>query len=250
MIQLNTSKGLGDAIYLRIIATHLRDQGEQVCVLTSWPDVFAGLDVTIRPIAELQPDVNNRQVFYCLFCRIKAVRVLDQFSLACAQAGIDEPIPMSMNWKPKNIALLDRIKRAAGNRKILIYQPPKIAKNNDDVVIRPDTEAFLKRLDTFSDWFRVKIGAPGFVQECKGSPCDLNLFSKTTVSDALDLCTIGDMAYSDESYLRIVFEALDKPFVTMYSKRVMASTNPRVRNVLPERTINKRQLATTVFDDE
>ncbi len=249
VIQINASKGLGDAIYLRVIAAHLREQGEEVCVFTSWPEVFDGLDVRLRPLAELKPDISDRQAFYCLFCRIKAVRVMDQFSIACAQAGIDEPIPLRLRWTPKNVPLLTRIKQAAGNKKILVYQPPKLASNEDHATIRPDIDAFLSRLDSFADWFRVKIGSPRFVQACE-SPCELDLFGKTTVSDALDVCTIGDMAYSDESYLRIVFEALDKPFVVMYSRRVMASPNPRVRNVLPERTINKRHLATAVFDDE
>lgn len=249
MIEVNASKGLGDAIYLRVIAQHWISKGERVCVFTSWPAVFSGIDVTLNPLAELRHRWPDRQAFYCLFCRIKAVREMDQFSMACAQAGIDEPIPLTLEWSPKNAALIDRVRRAAGGRKVLIYQPPKVANNDDQAELRPRADAFLRHLDSFAEYFRVKVGASAYVQRLPQAPFDMDLFDATTVSDVLDVCTVGDMAYSDDSYLRIAFEAMDKPFTTMYARAGLMSKNPRVRNITPARVINKWNLATVLFDD-
>lgn len=248
MIHLNAPKGLGDALYLRAIALHLLARGDSLTVYTGWPDVFTGLAATVKRLNEIGESDTIDHAMYCLFCRIPAVRILDQFTLTCLQSGIVEPVALRLDWPVSNHKLLADVKSRAGNRPIFIYQPPKLANNEKQEHLCPRIEPYSAYVAAKADCFRIRVGCPEFVQDRK-LPCELDLFGKTSVRDVLDLCTIGDLFFSGPSYLLIAAEAMDKPFTCMFSRRGLASGFARVRNVTPERVFHKRHLATSVYDD-
>jgi hypothetical protein len=246
-IDLNAPKGLGDAIYLRAIVLHLLERGDEPTVFTRWPDVFADIPATVKRVEDVTGAEDLRHAMYCLFCRVPAVRALDQFALACLQAGILEPVALRMDWKIKNDRLVDDIRRRAGSRRILLFQPVKCA-NADQEALRPKQDSFA-RFIAGGDGFRVKVGNPAHIRAGDATPCDLDLIGKTSISDVFDVASVIDSIYCEPCFLLPLAEAMDKPVVCMFSRRGLASKVERVYNVTPERLFHKKHLATAVYDE-
>lgn len=247
MIELDGSRGLGDALYVRAVALHLLDKREQVTVFTRWPDVFSGLPVTLQPLTAYTGREDLHHVVSCLHCRLGAVKMLDKFTLACLQAGLDEPIPLRMDWKPLNNALLESIRAKAAGRPIFLYQPPKISGSDEQRDQEPSEGDFCRVVDENAGRFRIKVGHAKYVREYGGS--ELDLFGKLSVTDALDVCTIADLFFSTPSYLGIMAEALDRPHVCMFTRRAQVSPWVRTRSLTPLRFFHKPHLGTAIYDE-
>lgn len=246
VMQLRASKGLGDAIYLRAAALHLVERGEAVEVFTIWPEVFADTGVKVRSLDEITGDEDWRSVKSCLHCRI--LNAPDAFTMACLQAGIVEPVRLRLDWRVRNAVLVERVRREARGRPVLVYQPPKLSPNLNDRLSRPTIEAYGQTIEGFRDHFRVRIGHPRFV-ESMAFPCDLDLFGLTSVSDALDVCSVADRFVCEPSYVQAVAEALDKPYTCVFSRRAVESGRTYISNLKPERVGHKPHLMTAVFDE-
>lgn len=244
MKQLNASKGLGDALYLRAIVLHLLGKGEKLEVFTGWPDIFSDLPVTVKPYSAATGDEDWHHAKPCLHCRI--VTDMDSFSMACQQAGISEPVELRVDWKVRNPAIVARVKREAGARKILVYQPLKKAVNQNQELARPQQDAFLNALDARADYFRVKLGHPNLDN---AGACELDLFGKTSVTDAIDIATAADLFFGEPCYLFILAQALKKPSVVMFSGRGADSGRHRITNFSPARLFPKPDLTTAIYDD-
>lgn len=240
MKHLNASKGLGDALYLRAVVLHLLKRGEKVAVVTGWPDLFSDLPVAISP-ATADEDMHHAKP--CLHCRI--ITDMDAFSMACQQAGITEPVELRVDWAVRNTRLVDEVKQAARERKILVYQPPKKPCNENQALTSPKREAFVRCLEEF-DGFRVKLGHSN-LDNC--GPADLDLFGKTSVTDAIDVCTAADLFFGEPCYLFILAQALNKPSVSMFSGRAADSGRHRLVNFSPKRLFHKRELTSAIYDD-
>lgn len=249
MIELSASKGLGDAIYMRAIVLHLLRRGEQVTVFTAWAEVFDDLPVTVRGLAERTGDEDWRHAKPCLHCRIKAVGHLDAFTMACLQAGIEGPVPLRMDWRVRNIDLVQRVKREAAGRPILLFQPLKKSSNMNQALARPKHGAFAEFLAARADHFRVKVGRPQDLVPDAHLPCDLDLMGRTSVQDVFDIGTVCDTAFGESCFVLVMAEAMDKPFTWMFSRRGIESGRTHVQNIRPGRVFHKRHLATAVFDE-
>jgi hypothetical protein len=238
------SKGPGDAVMLRALALHLRRNEWDVTVYTGWPDVFIGMDVAVKKDRTGEEDIRHCKA--CLHCRLPEVRMGTLFEMACRQAGVFDRVPLAIDWIPQNHELMRSILEAADGRKILMYQPPKIARGFEQEEMRPDPESFGAVLMRHSDYFRIKVGHPDSVDAGK-YPCELDLFGKTTVRDVFDIGTIADRMFSDVSYLQILAQALDKFSVCMFTERARNSKFSRVRNMTPDMLFHKRELGRAVY---
>lgn len=247
MKYLNAAKGLGDAIYLRAVVLHLLAQGETLTVVTGWPDVFSDLPVTVKPLSSATGDEDWHHAKPCLHCRI--ITDVDQFAMACRQAGITEPVELRMNWRVKNTDLVARIKREAAGRKVFVYQPLKKASNVNQDLARPQWGAFRKVVEKHADHFRVRLGHPAHLDDTP-APCELDLFGKTSVTDAFDIATIADVFFGEPCYLFILAQAMNKPSISMFSGRGADSGRHRIVNFSPERLFHKRHLTSAIYDDE
>lgn len=246
-LDLNAPKGLGDAIYLRAIVLHLLKRGDDPTVFTRWPGVFADLPIKVKSVEDVTGQEDLRHAMYCLFCRVPAVKALDQFALACLQAGILEPVQLRIDWPVKNRALLDDVRKRANGRRVLMFQPVKKA-NKEQEALRPKRDAFSRYVAERNE-FRVKVGSPSHIMEGDTSPCDLDLTGKTTVQDVFDLASAVDVVFCEPCFLLPLAESMDKPVVCMFSRRGFASKVERVYNVTPERLFHKKHLATAVYDE-
>ncbi len=132
---------------------------------------------------------------------------------------------------------------------MFVYQHPKLATNVEQEDMRPRAESFARILDQYRDYYRVRVGHPDWVRADKHAPCDLDLFGKISVTDAIDIGTVGDLFYGEPSFITILAEAMDKPFVVMFSSRAKTSRYIRARNLNFLRAVHKRHLGVAVYDE-
>lgn len=247
MIRLTAPKGLGDAIMLRAIVLHLLKAKEEVTVFTKWPDVFNDLPVFIKPLSEWEqyPDVlhastNGRQ---------EIPEGSSDFIERCKNAGISEPVEFNLDWTVKNHQLVEQIRKEANGRKIFIYQPLKAVHNEKQKILSPNTSAYRKIIEEYSDCYRIKLGHPPFVDENNDLPCELDLFGKAFIKDSFDVGTIGDVFFGESCFVIQMGEALNKPCILMRSVRAIREDTWLNRYHDPNRVFTRKHLVTTVYDE-
>lgn len=244
MFVVMAAKGLGDAIHMRALVRHVMAR-EPVTVFTGWPDVFADLPISVKPLKARTGEEDIRHCNSCLHCRLPETRITSLFEMACRQAGVSEPVELRIDWRVMNRGLVDTIRIEAGSRKVLVYQPPKIVRTARE--LRPKTEAFLGYLERQAGCYRVKVGHAGAVQEMPEAPAELDLFGKTSVTDLLDIGSAADAFFSEPSYLPILAEAMGKPYACLFTHRAAQAGDSRVRNLTPERLFHTA-LGTAIYD--
>lgn len=258
MINLVAPKGLGDAIYLRAVAEHLLSQGKQLKLWTRWRDIFSDLPVDIATDKEMA-DLENKKdkpehhklnaVTACLHCRVPYIMGLDKFTLACLQAGIEEPIELKINWHTADYNLISTIKEKANGKPIMVYQPLRKGRTPDDEVMRPKQEAFTAFINSKTDYFKIKLGHFDYLNDSRNLACDLNFIDKTTPAEALDIVSIADLVVGENCYLPIVAQAMDRKFVLMMARAAAQSERPKVHGVLPHRMVQKPHLGKVIWDE-
>jgi hypothetical protein len=240
MFHLMAAKGLGDALYMRAIAIHLIASGEAVTVFTMWPDAFLGIDVAVKPLGARTGAEDIRHCNFCLHCRLPEVQMGGMFEMACRQAGILEPVELKAGWAIRNKPLVDKVRRAAGGRPIMVYQPLKPAAGVEQRLVQPLLGPYADYIESRSDHFRVKLGLGG------DGACEMDLTGKTSICDAMDVAAAADFIFGEPCYLTTLAQAMDKTYGCMFSRRAQSAIQSRVRNLTPERFMAKP--GTVVYD--
>jgi hypothetical protein len=201
--------------------------------------VFAGIPVTFSQHAESDRPAGF-SLRHKLVGRYAHFEGMDQFSICCRRAGIAEAVKLDLRWKVANRGLVERIRRKAAGRPVLVYQPRK--RNNE---MSPEPTPFYAWVRKRSDCYRVRVGHPKYVESVV-SECELDLFGKTEVADILDVATAADLFFGDLCYLGIVADALGKPSVCMLSRQAIAQ--PEWCHLTAQRMFRNANLATLDFD--
>lgn len=246
MIDLIGPRGLGDAIFVRAVAMRWLELGQPVTVFTLWPEVFDGIDVTVKNPTERTGDENIHHCVGCSHCRLPDVLPVSMFRRICHQSGLFEPFDFKIDWKVKSPDMVNKIKRRSNGRKILIYQPPKVANGFEQELFNPSPEDFIQYLEDHSDFYRIKVGHPLTAHEFIDAPCELDLFGKTSVSDVFDIATICDLFFSQVCYLVTLGEAMDKKVACMFTRRQLEANAVRIRQLTPPVFIHKHHLAEVI----
>lgn len=247
MIYLAAPKGLGDAIYLRAIVLHLLKKSEQVVVFSKWPEVFADLDVEVRPLSGVE-EPHEFKITPARY-RLSDRSGLTQFELMCRSAGLNDDVPLRLGWSLANKKLVDDVVRRSRGRKIMLYQPPKFPRNPDQALVAPSREAFFSALRTKNDFFRVRVGHPGFSAGHDDDVLEHDLFGLTSsVTDLFDLALVADHFFSEPCYMQIMAQAVQKPFTCMFSQRGLRSENAKIAGISPDRIFHRGHLGTAIYD--
>lgn len=247
MLELNASKGLGDALYLRAAVLHLLDRGEEVTVYTTWPDAFSDLSVTIKSRQQLldKPVEGLRSMHKSLRQTLSG---MDHFQACCLRAEIKEPVELEMRWTVKRPELVEDIKRKAAGKQILLYQSRRVQNNEYQRLMAPRRAAFNRYVEKATGYYRIKLGKSSSIECDTSAPCELDLFDKASIHDAFDIATAADMFFGQDCFLTILAQALNKPFACMFARAALESET-WISNYTPERMIHKKHLCTVLYDD-
>jgi len=244
VIHVKGSKGLGDAIYVRAAVLHWLERDEEVTVYTQWPAVFDDLPVTVCPL----PNIDPPEMRYVACSVGTDLGEMTKFTASCHKAGIEEPVDLRLGWTVRNQALVDEVLRKAGGRPILVYQALKVAKNDDQRLLRPARGIYNRYVHDRADHFRVRLGQPLYTEDDPLSPRDLDLYGKASITDAFDLGAVGDLWFGESCYVPMLGEAAGKRYAIMFTRRALNSAG-RLRNMNPRRLFHRVDLGTAVYDE-
>lgn len=250
-MHLDSPKGLGDALYLRAVVLHLLERGHQVTVYSRWPAVFADLPISVGPRDEKRDAVVGLRHVTFPMGHALPDGATSQFDACCRFAGLTEPVALRMNWRARNPERLRQIQAAARGRPILVYQSSRVPKNPEQQALRPRREAFNAFLHgKGKQYFRIRLGHPPYIEDDPDAPRDLDLYGRTSIHEAFDIGTIGDLFFGEHGFVPMMGEALDKPCTFMFSRESQRSTEfPRLRNFNAARMIHNKHRGAGVFDD-
>lgn len=242
-MRMRGGAGLGDAMYVRVVAEHFSRKGRRVTVATPYPDVFDGAGVETIPFTREKIDV----IAHYSEARYSKET---QFKDMCLRAGIHEDIPLRFKWQPKNNKLLDRMRERAAGRKILMVNGGREPFGRDDGLgldLMPKREAFDAVLGQLSDCLTVSVG--NGKRQFYSPAAELDLVGQTSVSDVLDLGTICDGFVAQVGFCVPLAECFDKPFLGVWARKGLTTpSRPLLSTVTPKKILT-RKTSHYVIDD-
>lgn len=239
MRRIRGGRGLGDSIYLRPFVDHFLRRGEQVTVLSEYPEIFAGLQCTVDRFDRSRSKWN----VLAHYTRGKAVPSTTQWEDICNSAGV--ALPLAITWTCRNPALVQELRAMAKGRPIVLVHAGRTHEWAGTALL-PKPEAFAAVLAGFRDCFTVAIG--------KGArrysvPVSLDMQDRTSVSDLIDLAQDCAAIVGQCSYAVPLAEVFDKPLIGVWAADGMkASQHPFVRQVTPRKVLSKPS-SMAVIDD-
>lgn len=232
MKRVRGGRGLGDTIYLRPIVESLIADGERVCVLTDYPDVFIGTGAETEIFGRNDINVLGHYV------NGKQDTRTTQWDDICKSAGIR--VPLQFSWTPRNERLIASVKAKAGGAPIVLVhggRVPMARKDKFGAELLPQRAAFDATLDGLVDCFTVCIGN---AEQLYPLRVNLELNGSTSVPDLFDLAVICDGIVAQCSFAVPLAEVFDKPLLVIWAAHGMQQNmHPYVRAITPQKILSK-----------
>ena len=223
--------GLGDSLYLRVIAEHFIRQGKRVTAHTYHPDVFIGSGALTEPFRR------DRMDLVAHYTLGKTNYATSQWQDICAMAKVPD-MPLRFDWTVRNTVLMNGIMDRAAGRKIILVHGGREPMNRVDGFARelmPAESAFRAAMDALADCLTIRIGAGKTHYKID---CEIDLSDQTTASDLLDLAFISDGILAQCSFAIPLAEVFDKPMLMIWSQLVATARYDYVRQITPKKVLS------------
>lgn len=243
-VSIRGGSGLGDAIYLQAIARHLTRQGHRLEVCCDHRDVFLPLAdaVTLSPFRRAPID---RLAHYAALRHRSGTT---QFEDGCIQAGIREKVELRIDWKPRNLSLVEHLRGAS--KPVIVLQQARAPFGRSDgfgLEFAPDWRVIQKVIDRIgSRCFFVQIGKGTAFHRYSG--IDLDLTDRTSVADLLDIGFAADGFLGQCSFIIPLAESFVKPALLVWSRKGLQSPKLVIRQMTPQKILH-RPSSRYVIDD-
>ena len=234
-VRMRGGSGLGDAIYLRVVAEHFVSCGKFVTVCSDFPDVFIGSGVDkVQPFDRFNIDVLAH------YTAGKRDPTTNQWQDMCHSAKILTPLPLRFTWEVKNNGLIDSIKDQAAGRRVIVVHGGRTPMGRVDGFgkeLLPKREAFGIVLDELGHCFTVRVGKEPDIYPL---PVSLNLNGSTSVTDLLDLGVSCDGVVGQCSFAIPLAEVFDKPLLCIWAAHGMQyNMHPYIQQITPKKVLSK-----------
>lgn len=231
-MRVRGGRGLGDSLYVRVVAEHLVKKGQKVTVCADYPGLFEGAGVTVEPFGRNGIDVLAHYTFR------KPNPGSTQWEDVCASARI-EPIPLRIEWTVKNRGLVDGLRALAGEKPLIIVHGGRRPMGRTDgfgMELLPEKAAFDAVLKALGDCFLVQVGQ---AEQVYPLGCDVSLNGSTSVTDLLDLAKSCDAVVAQCSFAVPLAEVFDKPAMFVWAAKGLTAGSPYVRQITPVKVLSK-----------
>lgn len=234
-MRLRGGSGLGDAIYLRVVAEHFVRTGHvPVIACTNFPGVFDGSAVQTQPFDRFNIDVLAH------YTAGKRNLGTNQWQDICNSAHVGK-LPLRLEWRVKNKGLIDALRRDAAGRPLLIVHGGRAPMGRADGFgkeLLPRREAFQEVLAALGECYTVRVGKGG---ELYPLPVSLDLQDSTSVPDLLDLGQACDGIVGQCSFVIPLAEVFDKPLLCVWAAHGMEGhhIHPYIRQITPKKVLSK-----------
>lgn len=230
MKRIRGGSGLGDSLYLRPICDQFAKLGP-VTALSDYPDVFIGSGIKVEPFRRHSFDV---VAHYVGGKNQPATSIWDD---VCESAGVKTEL--RFNWVVRNEELVRDLRGWADGRPFILAhggREPMGRKDKFGRELLPTREAFAATLAALSDCFIVGIGKDEPIYPLS---VHKDLHGKTSVSDLLDLAASCDGIVGQCSFAIPLAEIFDKPFLGVWASSGLASREPFIRTITPQKMLTK-----------
>lgn len=230
-MRIRGGSGLGDALYLRVVAEHFVRAGHHVTALSDWPDVFEGSGAAVERFTRENVDVLAHYASY------RQDQTSTQFQDMLRSARITDPVALRFEWSIKNGGLIEGLLEKAEGRPIVLVHGGREAFGRSDGLgaeMLPPPDAFGLALGGFRDCYTVRIGKGKRLYEI---PVDWDLSDQTSVSDVLDLGKTADYVLAQCSFAVPLAECFGRPLLTIWASRGLSSRNAIISSVTPQKIL-------------
>lgn len=245
MRSIRSGKGLGDNFYLQSIVRHLVARGEALEVCTHWPDVFQPL----KDMVKLAPWRRDRIDLIAHYIERKGHGDTDQFVDCCIRCGIHARIELSIDWRPLNTVLVNRVR--SFRKPTIVVQMPREPMGRTDgygLDLLPDCRAIQRIIDTIGKRATfVQVGAGVPLHRFSG--IDVDFANQTSVSDMIDIAWAADAALGYCSFIVPMIESLRKPALLVWSRKGLRSHTDFIRRITPNKIVHRPDTTHVVMDD-
>lgn len=235
-MRIRGGSGLGDALYVRIIAEHFIRKGKKVTVCSDYAGVFEGTGATIEPFGRTNISILAH------YTQGKNNAETTQWEDVCRSAGVS--LPLAFDWSVKNLGLVNGLVDKAAGRKIIVVHGGRAPMGRTDgfgAEMLPDRRAFELVLATLSDCFLVRMGKG---VQTYPLPVDVDLNGGTSITDLIDVMACCDGAVAQCSFAVPLAECFNKPLLTIWAAAGLTSSQPYIRAITPKKILSK---PTSVF---
>ncbi len=255
-IAIKGASGLGDSIYLVPIAKHYSTDYDQINIMTNYPMLFEHLPkvkcykhekLNYIRIPGGQIPINQRFTYGAR----KYTPGTSQYTDYLMFGNVDTNIPLEMDWAVRSTELIGNIKKNAMGDKICILSAPYVPFGRVDewgAILRIKPDIMQAIVDKYkNDIYFVQVGNEFALHRIKG--VQLDLISKTSVADLLDLVSICDIGLSQIGNLLPLCECLNKKNFLIFSQDAMQSENRFCAAITPDKTVHYKDLNLSVIDN-
>ncbi len=247
-MRIRAGAGLGDSIYLRVIAEYFKAQGEDVTVCSDYPDVFIGAGVAIDKFGRQNIDR------LCHYTVGKTNPNTTQFRDMLDSAGIKDSVDLCFEWKVQNEGLRYELETRSDGRPIILVHGGRLPMNRKDGFgrsIMPDERGFavvFEHLVSKHNAFLVRIGR-GPEEYDMAAYCHYDLNDRTTIPDLYDLANMCDGVVAQCSYAVPLAEVFDRPLLAVWARAGLhPGEHMYVRQITPAKILEK-STSRYVMDD-
>jgi hypothetical protein len=232
VLKIRGGSGLGDSIYVRPIAEHYARAGRDVTVMTNFPEVFRGVDVTVAPFTRVGTNVLAH------YTAGKKRTTTNQWQDICISARVGE-LALSFKWEVQNKPLTQDLQAMAAGKPIVMVnggRPPMGRVDGYAREMLPKRAAFDAVLAALDDCFTVEVGKGN---EIYPLTADVDLADRTSTADLLDIASIASGLVGQCSFMIPLAEALDKPLLVVWASQGLVSGTEFIRQCTPQKILSK-----------
>lgn len=234
------SFGLGDAIYLYNVVKYYVDRGEDVTIITRYPEVYAPLRCkTVKP----------DQFINCQCSARTKEPDTNIYEDTLIMAGINDRLPLEFDYafpyQKDRKPLTD-----SGRPTCVVRNLTAPAKGEEDAkVMIPDVSIFQKIIDTFKD--RVDFVSVGWQIGCEYKLNGLarDLSSINDLGEYFKTIDSADIVMTQPGHCVPIAEALNKKLFCVFARAGLESMEKRFRFTTPEKILTKKTSSWCVDDE-
>jgi hypothetical protein len=232
LTRVRGGSGLGDAIYVRVIAEHLAKSGP-VTACSDQLDAFIGSGVEVVPFSRQ----NIQHLAH--YTTAKSDTRTTQWQDVCRSAGVGD-IPLAFKWEARNSALVTDLRAMAKGKPIVMVHGGRAPMGRTDgfgAELLPKRAAFDAVLDALEGCFTVEVGKG---TELYALRADVDLNGRTSVSDLFDIAWICDGVIGQCSFVVPLAECFDKPLLAVWASHGMEHTrHSYIKSITPQKVLSK-----------
>lgn len=231
--RIRGGSGLGDSLYLRPIVDHFLLHGDRVQVMSNYSDIFIGSKAEVEPFGRKNINVVAH------YSWAKNNQATNQWQDICANARLPRVLPLRINWRVRNEALIEKLRAEAGDREIVLVHGGRIPMGRTDGFgkeILPAQEAFNFVLKKLKHCYTVRIGEQR--EQLYEVQTNRRLLG-TSVSDLLDVAVSCKALVGQCSFIVPLAEVFDKPLLTIWANSGLHSSTAFVRLITPRKVLSK-----------